>query len=132
MNVVDFENEIQKLNYSYLFTAKLPILHQLILDEMNDEFKAFRWSLFQWLLGLESEPEFISTIDQLSHVNGKYLRLVVFTLNFLLKVIKKKIKIFLLKRCLFFNSINKCIARPDRPSADIIFITENDVDLNLA
>lgn len=65
---------------------ELPTLEQLIFDEMNDEFKASRWSLFQWLLGLESDLETISKIEQLPHANGKYLRLVVFTLKFLLKV----------------------------------------------
>lgn len=65
----------------------LPTLEQIILEETNDEFKASRWSLFAWLLGLRSET--VSAINELSQASGKYIRLVNFTLKFLLEVIGK-------------------------------------------
>lgn len=64
------------------FLVGLSSTQQIIMDESNKEFDEARWSLFKWILDFD-----IETISNIKASNdSKYLRIVQFTLNFLLSV----------------------------------------------
>lgn len=83
-NLLLIFRDISLISDEILFAVDLPTLENMIIQEHDDSFSESRWSLFQWLLGLDADTESISNIKR--SFNDKYIRIVLFTLDFLLKV----------------------------------------------
>lgn len=69
-----------QLSFQFTFTVHLPNLVDLIVKENDKSFNVTRWSLFQWLIGLDDK-----TISKINDA-PKHLQIVLMTLMFLLAV----------------------------------------------